>query len=135
MRAIMADNDILGQMRILVQLLESDVWRDLWVATNLSVRTFADLGLTPDVSDAVLWHACQKEQIVLITGNRIKESAISLQATIEAHNTSSSLPVFTLSNANRILASRRYANQVVERMLRYLLEIDNVRGAGRLWLP
>jgi hypothetical protein len=43
--------------------------------------------------------------------------------------------VLTLSNANKILSSRRYANRVVEKMLQYLLEIDNVRGAGRLWLP
>lgn len=87
MRAIMADNDIQGHMNVLMQLLLSEAWRDIWISLNLSVRTFADLSLATDVSDADLWHACQKDQVVLITGNRNKESADSLEATIQAHNT------------------------------------------------
>jgi hypothetical protein len=27
------------------------------------------------------------------------------------------------------------ASRVVDRLLRYLMDIDKVRGAGRLWLP
>jgi hypothetical protein len=135
MRAIMADNDIQGQMRVVVLLLNSAGWRDLWLSLNLAVRTFADLSLDSDVPDAELWHACQREGIVLITGNRNKESPDSLEATIEICNVPTSLPVFTLSDPNRILRSREYANKVVEKLLQYLMEFDNVRGSGRVWLP
>ncbi len=131
MRAIMADNDILGQMNVLMHLPLSDAWRDIWTSLNLSVRTFKDLTLDADVPDAELWHVCQKEQVVLITGNRNKESADSLEATIEAYNTPASLPVLTLSDANQVVQSRAYANRVVETMLQYLLEIDNVRHRPR----
>jgi len=135
MRAIMADNDIQGQMGTLVRLLESEAWLDIWASLNLAVRTFADLSLDPSVADAELWHACQREQIVLITANRNKAGADSMEATIKAFSTASSLPVFTLADPKQILASREYADRVVTRFLQYLMEIDNVRGAGRLWLP
>ena len=47
MRAIMADNDIHGQMSVLVRGLHSEGWRELWLGLNLTVRTFADLSLDP----------------------------------------------------------------------------------------
>jgi hypothetical protein len=122
-------------MNVLMQLLLSDAWRDIWVNLNLSVRTFADLSLDADVPDADLWHVCQKEEVVLITGNRNKESDDSLEATINAHNTPASLPVLTLSDPDQFVQSRAYANRVVETLLQFLLGIDNVRGTGRLWLP
>ena len=115
MRAIMADNDIQGHMNVIMRLLLSDAWRDIWVSLNLSVRTFADLSLETNVSDADLWHACQKDEVVLITGNRNKESADSLEATIESHNTPSSLPVLTLSDPDRVVQSREYANLLSSR--------------------
>ncbi len=135
MRAIMADNDIQGHMSILTRLLQGEPWGEFWLHLNLPIRTFAELSLDTSVADAVLWQICQKEQIVLVTGNRNKESPDSLEATIRAYNTPASLPVLTLSDANQVVQSRAYANRVVETMLQYLLEIDNVRGTGRLWLP
>lgn len=131
----MADYDILGQMSLILRLLESEGWRDLWLATNLSVRTFANLGLSPEATDDIILHACQKEQVVLMTGNRKNEGPTSLEATIQAFNLPTSLPVLTLSDRDRVLKDRPYAHRVVETMLQFLLEIDNVRGTGRLWLP
>lgn len=135
MRAIMADNDIQGHMEVLMRLLLSDAWREFWIALNLSVPTFADLSLDASVSDATLWHLCQKEQIVLITGNRNKDGPDSLEAMIQSQNTPSCLPVLTLGDPNLALHNRIYANRVVQTLLQYLLEIDNFRGTGRLWLP
>jgi hypothetical protein len=45
------------------------------------------------------------------------------------------LPVLTISDAGRVIHSREYANRVVETLLQYLMDIENVRGTGRLWLP
>jgi hypothetical protein len=71
----------------------------------------------------------------LITGNRNKDGPDSLETTIQAHNTAAALPVFTLSDPNRVIQSREYAHRVVATMLQYLMEIDHARGTGRLWLP
>lgn len=135
MRAIMADNDLVGHVGEIVRVLLSDEWREIWLSLHLEVRTFADLSLRTDASDADVWDVCQKEQVILITGNRNKKGPDSLQATIQIHNTSNSLPVFTIADPNRVLRSRTYLDEVVVSLLDYLLFIDNVRGAGRLWLP
>ena len=97
--------------------------------------SFADLSLLKDASDAAVWHACQRAQVILITGNRNNDGPDSLEATIQAHNTPLSLPVLTISDPNRAAISWQYADECVEALLVYLLDIDRVRGAGRLWLP
>lgn len=132
MRAIMADNDIQGHMAVLMQVMLSETWREFWLSLQLPLRTFQDLSLPRDTSDSNLWHACQREEVVLITGNRNEESSDSLQATIQAHNMLTSLPVMTISTPRRVLSSPKYAGQVAESLLQYLLDIDKVRGAGRL---
>ncbi len=79
MRGIMADNDIQGQMKAIVFLLRSEEWRDIWSSLNLTVRTFKELSLDISVPDAELWHMCQREQIILVTGNRNKVGPDSLK--------------------------------------------------------
>jgi hypothetical protein len=58
-----------------------------------------------------------------------------LEATIRAENQPSSLPVITIADADRMLHDRLYAEKVAETLLDYLLRIDEVRGAGRLYVP
>ena len=70
-----------------------------------------------------------------MTANRNQESEDSLEATIRREGTSSSLPVFTLPDADGIYRSASYLDQVVESLLGYLLDEENCRGAGRLFLP
>jgi hypothetical protein len=134
-RAILADADVRGQVRVLASILNGPTWRELWAQLQLSLLTFRALGLNPNVSDAVLWQVCQQQQVVLITANRNAEGPDSLEATLRAHNTLTSLPVFTLADPRRVLHSREYAERVVESLLEHLLEIDAYRGAGRLYLP
>jgi hypothetical protein len=71
----------------------------------------------------------------LLTANRNLESEESLEATIRREGTSQSLPVFTFCDADRIYQSAAYLDQVVERLLGYLLDEANYRGTGRLYLP
>ena len=75
------------------------------------------------------------KQIILITGKRNEEGPASLEATLQASNTPTSLPVLTLSEPQRVLSSRAYANRVVERLVEYLIDVENLRGTGRLYLP
>jgi hypothetical protein len=52
-----------------------------------------------------------------------------------APRTPASLPVLTIANAQQVLQSRDYAERVAVRLLDYLLNIDNLRSTGRLYLP
>jgi hypothetical protein len=60
---------------------------------------------------------------------------IHLEATIRTRGGPTSLPVFTLANADRVLLEPTYANRVAERLLDYFFIIDQVRGTGRLYVP
>jgi hypothetical protein len=93
------------------------------------------LGLRPTRPDVYLWRLCQERDIVLITGNRNKEGAESLEAAIAQLGTPESLPVLTIGEPNRIFSSREYAHQAAERLLEYLDGMESLRGTGRLFLP
>ena len=135
MRAILADNNIRGHVRALSLILEGEDWREVWASLGLSVLYLHDVGLVPTVSDAILWHTCQQQQIVLLTTNRNALGPDSLEVTLRTHNKPDSLPVLTLADPDRVLHSRAYAERVVERLLEYLIDMDNYRGTGRLYLP
>jgi hypothetical protein len=93
------------------------------------------VGLTPTATDLEIWRRCQKEQLILITDNRNKDSEDSLESAIRDHNTPESLPVFTIGKLARLRKNSAYAHLVVEKIYSHLLDIDRVRGAGRLYLP
>jgi hypothetical protein len=135
MRGILADADVEGHWRIILGHLKGDMWREIWISLNLRLETFETLGMSIDAADEVVWQICQQRELVLVTNNRTQNTTDSLEATIRAHNTPNSLPVFTLANAPRILQSSTYAERVTEQLLEYLLRIDTIRGTGRLYLP
>jgi hypothetical protein len=135
MPAIMADHDIEGQMQVLLRLLNSPAWRELWSELAIQVESFMSLGIPTNTPDVELWQLCQSRDIVLITGNRNEEDATSLEATIQSANTPESLPVLTVGEPQRILSGRTYAESVVERLVEYLIDVENLRGTGRLYLP
>ena len=45
------------------------------------------------------------------------------------------LPALTISDRDRIARDRRYAESVLERLLEFLIDLEALRGAGRLFLP
>lgn len=135
MPTIMADHDIEGQVQVLLRLLTSAEWQALWYELAIRVEAFTTLGLPADISDPELWQVCQTQQIVLITGNRNQEGPASLEAVIQASNTPWSLPVLTIGAPQRLLRSRVYAQRVATRLLEYLVDLENLRGTGRLYLP
>lgn len=135
MPSVMADHDVEGQVKILLRVLMSDVWRDFWIDLGYQIESFESLGIATNTPDVHLWRLCQERDIVLITGNRNKEGIESLEATIEQLGTPESLPVLTIGEPNRIFSSREYAHQAAERLLEYLDGMENLRGTGRLFLP
>ncbi len=135
MPGLLADVNIEGQFVVLLGVLESKEWHDLWRELNVTVYNLDDLGLPTDASDLELWQRCQERDLVLLTANRNLEGDDSLEATIRRLNRSESLPVLTLSNPLRIIQDKRYAHLVAERLCEYLIEIDRYRGTGRIFLP
>jgi hypothetical protein len=97
--------------------------------------TFEDLGLPEDASDAAAWQACQHAGVLLITGNRNAQGPESLEITIQQRNRPDCLPVLTLADPDRIARDRGYAESVVERLFEVLIDVEALRGAGRLFLP
>ena len=134
MPGIMADHNIEGHFRLLVAIWEREVWREIWLELGFSVESFASLRLAPSISDAELWRACQRHNVVLLTANRNADEPDSLEATIREHNQERNLPVLTLANPTRLLQDRTYTEEVAERILEYLLDLENYRGTGRLFV-
>jgi hypothetical protein len=132
---LLADVNIEGHVARLASLMQSDYWRDVWDDLDIRSRTFRDVGLSPEDTDAHVWLICQQQQFYLLTSNRNDDGPDSLEATIRTHNEASSLPVFTLSDGDRILQSKDYAERVTESLFDKLLRIDGLRGTGRLYLP
>ncbi len=135
MPAIMADHDCEGQMQVLLRLLTSAAWHALWTELAVRVESFASLVVPTNSSDTALWRLCQTQQILLITGNRNKAGPEALEAVIEQENTPTSLPVLTIGAPPRVFSSRAYAERVVTRLLEVLLDLEQYRGTGRLYLP
>ena len=135
MPAIMADHDVEGQMQVLLRLLTSSEWEALWTDLSVHVESFASLGIPTNTPDVALWRLCQTQEILLITGNRNKAGPEALEAVIERENMSTNLPVLTIAAPPRVFSSRAYAERVVTRLLEMLLDLEQYRGTGRLYLP
>ena len=82
-----------------------------------------------------MWQSCQQREIILLTANRHDEGPDSLEATIRALNTLTSLPVMTIADPELVLTSQDYAERVAIQILEYLMDLDNFRGTGRLFVP
>lgn len=135
MTGILVDNNCDGHFQVLLYTLESESWREIWLGIGCATPTFETLGLSREVPDGVLWQECQRRQLLLLTANRNDEGPESLEAAIRDRNTPECLPVITFADAKRVLESKSYAERVAIRLLDYVLNIENYRGSGRLYVP
>ena len=136
MKGLLADINIAGQFRMLVKTFYgSEEWSEFWDSLNIPFLVFANVGLAPNAPDNIVWQSCQENELVLITGNRNKDGPTSLEATLQAHLQSNSLPVITVSQPTSLGMNSEYTSQVGIKLLDYLLNIDNLRGTGRLYVP
>ena len=135
MKGILADNNVVGHVVYLARLMQAEPWAGFWMELGLAFRSFADVGLSPTSTDTEVWQRCQAHGLVLITDNRNEDSPDSLTAAIRRFNTPTSLPVFTIADLDKFVASREYQERVVTALYDYLLRIEQVRGTGRLYLP
>ena len=134
-KRILADINTRGPVDDLVRRMQSEPWTEFWKELSLTLFHFEDVGLTPSSTDLEIWQKCQAEQLIFITNNRNENSIDSLESTIRKYNSPDSLPVFTIADLDKFRKSRRYAERAIESLFEYLLRIDSVLGAGRLYLP
>lgn len=134
-KGVLADVNIEAHVDYLMARTQAAPWSDLWQGLGLVYVRFADLGLQRDAPDAEIWERCQIGEYVLITTNRNSDRADSLEATIRAQNTEQSLPVLTIARPERLRRSRDYADEIIESLFATLIDIEGLRGTGRLYLP
>jgi hypothetical protein len=135
MPAILADHDVEGQVAVLLSIWTSSEWHALWEGMCCAVQTFAGLGIATTIPDSELWQICQDRQFVLITGNRNADTEDSLEETIQRRSQPVSLPVLTIGDPARLMTDRAYAEAAAVKALDFLLDIENLRGAQRLFIP
>ena len=135
MPVILADHNAEGHLDVLVDIWTSPDWHELWEWLDGQVCKFHNVGLAPTTPDSELWQFCQTNQILLLTANRNADSPDSLELVSRKANRADSLPILTLSDADRILIDRQYAEAVASKILDYLAGIENIRGARRLYVP
>ena len=132
---LLADANIQGHVDRLVNRMQGEPWIGFWNYLQISYVTFADVGLDPADSDALIWKRCQDKRLCLVTNNRNAAGPDSLENTIRTCNTPHALPVFTIGDADRTLSDRDYSDAVIWALTDYLLRIDDLLGTGRLFLP
>lgn len=131
----MADHNCEGHVRRLLLAVRVIGLEELWDDLGLIVESFEGVGLTAASSDQAVWRTCQRERLVLVTVNRNHRGPDALEAVIRAEGTLADLPVLTFGDADAVLHDRSYALRAAERMMEIVLDIDQHRGAGRLYIP
>jgi len=131
---IMCDQDVQGLAGAVLAHCRR-AWEDIWKELEIELYTFADLGLQQDATDADIWTACQENEIILLTGNRNAEGPDSLEITIRERNLPHSLPVLTFADLRKLKFDRTYLELSAERLMEKLIDIEALRGAGRIYIP
>jgi hypothetical protein len=132
---ILLDENIDGYGEYLSQFVFSSTWSDISTLLEVRIVNFEDVGLAKGSPDEQVWEFCQQQRFYLLTDNRNQHKPDSLETMIRTRTQSTSLPVFTISDLHRFRSEREYVDTIVAKLLEYLMDLDNLRGAGRLYLP
>lgn len=126
------DHNLKGHALVFFGAIASQGWLDF---VPIRFVTFAELDLSTDSDDRVVWRLAQKNQMILLTANRSMKGKDSLEQVMREENTSTSLPVITIGNADRLLNDSDYRSRCVESLIEIVLDLDSYRGARRLFIP
>lgn len=135
MLGLLADENCDAHLAALLRTCRSYDWREVWDAIGIVAHTFESLGISRAMPDDQLWAMCQRDGLILLTANRNLEGPESLEATIRSRATAMSLPVVTLADPVRLLKDSIYAERAAIQLMELLLDIDRMKGTGRVYLP
>ena len=104
---------------------------------NLPIEfvTFTDIELPIDSSDKIVWRLAQEKQMILLTANRSMKGKDSLEQVIREENTTTSLPVMTVGNADRLLNDAGYRERCAESLIDVVLSLEIYKGTRRVFIP
>ena len=102
----------------------------------ISIRfvSFREAGLSMDSSDRIVWHYAQENQMTILTANRNMKGKDSLEQVMREENTENSFPVVTIGSLDRF-SEPDYRERCVERLIEIVVDIDQYKGVGRLFIP
>ncbi|REJ41256.1 MAG: ACP S-malonyltransferase [Microcystis flos-aquae TF09] len=126
------DHNLKGHALVFLGAIATQGWLDI---VPMQFVTFAEMDLSINSDDRTVWRLAQKNQMILLTANRSMEGKDSLEQVLREENTSESLPVITVSNADRLLNDSEYRGRCVESLVEIVLDIDTYRGARRIFIP
>ena len=126
------DHNFKGHALVFLGAIATQGWLDI---VPMQFVTFAEMDLSINSDDRTVWRLAQENQMILLTANRSMEGKDSLEQVLREENTSESLPVITVSNADRLLNDSEYRGRCVESLVEIVLDIDTYRGARRIFIP
>lgn len=126
------DHNLKGHALVFFGAIASQGWLDI---VPIQFVTFAEIELPIDSNDRIVWQLAQENQMILLTANRSMKGNDSLEQVMREENTSTSLPVITIGNAERLLNDSEYRERCVERLIEIVLDIDDYRGSRRIFIP
>lgn len=126
------DHNLKGHALVFLGAIASQGWLDI---VPIQFVTFSEMNLSVDSDDRVVWRFAQENQMILLTANRSMRGKDSLEQVMREENTSESLPIITVSNADRLLNDSEYRGRCVESLLEIVLDIDTYLGARRIFIP
>jgi len=133
--SLLIDVNLDGQAERMHARLQSEEWVEYFDLLDIHFLYFHDVGLDRDDPDSLVWQQCQEHGYWLFTANRNQNDDDSLESMMRREGNEHSLPVFTVSDAKRMMRSTPYLDRIVEKLLNYLLTAEALRGSGRLFLP
>jgi hypothetical protein len=101
---------------------------------HLELIRLRDLHMPNDATDQEIWPYAQREHFLLLTNNRNREDATSLQATIDRENTQDSLPVLTVSDTDKLVLPA-HRQQAAHKLAAVIIDLENYLGVGRVFIP
>ncbi len=128
---ILVDRDLDGHLVYLKTGLQETGWDQL---IRVEFKRLRDYGLPDNYPDQEIWRFVQQRGLLLVTNNRNSEDETSLETTMQRESTADSLPIVTVSDKDD-LTQADYRQQVAQSLVRIIIDLDDYRGARRLWVP
>ena len=83
----------------------------------------------------MVWRHAQANQMILITANRSMKGKDSLEQVMREENVTTSFPVVTIGNIDRLLVEPDYRNRCVNRLVDIVVDLEDYQGARRIFIP
>jgi hypothetical protein len=131
MITVMLDNDVAGHRDLFAGALVSTGWAEYDLVRFITIQ---EAGLAGDTVDRDVWRHCQANRLLLLTANRNQDNPDSLEQTLREETNEGSVPICTISDPRRIVEPD-YRERCIHSLINIVLDLDNLLGSGRQYVP